>query len=153
MNDKQLQLAPCLHCAGPMLSDYCCKGCMRLIHWFCSEGDPAMNETLRHGAHYICKSCNASQGKKKKQGAALQECWARQLAIANNRKVVIARQQKKHRMMPIVPVSLQEALHVEQQDLLPMPKFHHAFCHKIQLWLPIPIKRVIFRHALLRQKQ
>jgi hypothetical protein len=115
MNDKQLQLAPCLHCAGPMLPDYCCNGWVPLIHWFCSKAYPAMNETLGHGAHYMSKSCNASQGSKKKQGAALQESQARQLAIANNRKVVIARQQRKASEIPIKPVNFCHALLREMQ--------------------------------------
>jgi hypothetical protein len=84
MNDKQLQLAPCLNCSGPMLPNYLCKGCVHPIHWFCSKGDPTVNETLGHGAHYMCKSCNSSQGSKKKQGVVLQESRAKQLAIANH---------------------------------------------------------------------
>ncbi len=54
-----------------------------------------MNEALGHGAHYMCKSCNSSQGSKKKQGAVLIESQAKQLAIANNQKKVITRQQRK----------------------------------------------------------
>jgi hypothetical protein len=74
-----------------MTSNYLCKGCLRPIHWFCSEGDPAVNETLQHGAHYMCLPCTSSKGAKKKQGAVLQESRAKQLAIADKRKKVIAR--------------------------------------------------------------
>jgi hypothetical protein len=74
MNEKQLQLAPWLNCAGPMFYDYLCKGCVSPTHWFYFKGDPAVKESLGHGAHYM-----------RKQGAVLQESTAKILATSNFR--------------------------------------------------------------------
>jgi len=36
---KMALLYPCVKCHGPMTLDYCCSGCKKAIHWFCSEGE------------------------------------------------------------------------------------------------------------------
>jgi hypothetical protein len=95
MSAELPQLFPCVKCNLPMSSNYLCKVCLRPIHWFCSEGDPTVNETFQHGAHYICLPCTSSKGAKKKQGAVLQESRAKQLAIADKQKKVIARKPRK----------------------------------------------------------
>jgi hypothetical protein len=50
--------------------DYHCIGCKKAVHWFCFEGDPAVNETLGHGAHYWCNSCYGSKLPPSLPGAA-----------------------------------------------------------------------------------
>jgi len=50
-------LALCAICKQLMNHDYCCRGCHKSIHWFCSEGDTSLNESYGHVAHYCCPSC------------------------------------------------------------------------------------------------
>ena len=48
---KMALLYPCVKCHGPMTLDYCCSGCKKAIHWFCSEGNKELNESKGHSAH------------------------------------------------------------------------------------------------------
>jgi hypothetical protein len=76
-NDSGLE--PCAKCGNLMTQrDYHCIGCKKAVHWFCSEGDPTVNETLGHGighgvghgAHYWCNSCYGSKLPPSLPGAA-----------------------------------------------------------------------------------
>jgi hypothetical protein len=38
-----ISLYPCVSCNGLMSLDFCCYGCNKAIHWFCSEGNKEIN--------------------------------------------------------------------------------------------------------------
>jgi hypothetical protein len=68
-NDSGLE--PCAKCGNLMTQrNYHCIGCKKAVHWFCFAGDPAVNETLGHGAHYWCNSCYGSKRPPSLPGAA-----------------------------------------------------------------------------------
>ncbi len=51
-------LMPCVKCSGLVCAkDYHCVGCLKALHWFCSEGDTAVNRFLGQGGAFWCSSC------------------------------------------------------------------------------------------------
>jgi hypothetical protein len=105
MSGKQLRLAPCLKCAGPMFYNYLCKGCERPIHWFCSEGDPAMNETL---------------------GTVLTTCvWPVQIKVPRRSKELYYKSQEQSNWLLLI-IRRRQSLG-NRKELLPVnfPHVHH----------------------------
>ncbi len=51
-------LMPCVKRSGLVCAkDYHCVGCLKALHWFCSEGDTAVNRFLGQGGAFWCSSC------------------------------------------------------------------------------------------------